>query len=36
MEMLTADGNAIGFYKKNGFERVGQTEHMWIYKGNDH
>jgi len=36
MQMLTADGNAIDFYKKNGFERAGQTEPMWIYKGNDH
>jgi len=36
MQMLTADGNAIEFYKKNGFERAGQTEPMWIYKGNDH
>ncbi len=36
MHMLTADGNAIDFYKKNGFERAGQTEPMWIYKGNDH
>jgi len=31
MQMLTADGNAINFYKKNGFERAGQTEPMWIY-----
>ena len=36
MQMLTADGKAIDFYKKNGFERAGQTEPMWIYKGNDH
>ena len=36
MQILTADGNAIDFYKKNGFERAGQTEPMWIYKGNDH
>lgn len=36
MQMLTADGKAIDFYKKNGFERAGQAEPMWIYKGNDH
>jgi GNAT superfamily N-acetyltransferase len=36
MQMLTADGQAIDFYKKIGFERAGQTEPMWIYKGNEH
>jgi Acetyltransferases len=36
MQMLTADGKAIHFYKKNGFERAGQTEPMWIYSGGDH
>jgi len=36
MQMLTADGAAIPFYQKNGFERAGQTEPMWIYKGNEH
>lgn len=36
MQMLTADGKAIDFYKKNGFERAGQTEPMWIYSGDDH
>jgi len=36
MQMLTADGKAIDFYKKNGFERAGQIEPMWIYKGNEH
>ncbi|WP_366770009.1 GNAT family N-acetyltransferase [uncultured Sphingobacterium sp.] len=36
MQMLTADGEAIDFYKKNGFERAGQTEPMWIYSGDDH
>ncbi len=34
--MLTADRNAIDFYKKKGFERAGQTEPMWIYNSNDH
>ncbi len=36
MHMLTADGQAIDFYKKLGFERAGQTQPMWIYQGNDH
>lgn len=36
MQMLTADGKAIDFYQKVGFERAGQTEPMWIYKGNEH
>ena len=35
MQMLTADGKAIHFYKKNGFERAGQTEPMWIYSRGD-
>ena len=36
MQMLTADGKAIKFYEKVGFERAGSTEPMWIYKGNEH
>ena len=36
MQMLTADGKAIDFYKKVGFERAGNTEPMWIYKGKEH
>ncbi|NOX64523.1 MAG: GNAT family N-acetyltransferase [Chlorobi bacterium] len=36
MQMLTADGKAIEFYKKVGFVRAGKTEPMWIYKGNEH
>ncbi|ACN13462.1 putative acetyltransferase family protein (GNAT-family protein) [Desulforapulum autotrophicum HRM2] len=35
-QMLTADGNAIGFYRTLGFERAGRTEPMWIYAGNEH
>ena len=35
-QMLTADGKAIGFYKRMGFTRAGKTEPMWIYAGNDH
>lgn len=34
--MLTADGEAIDFYKAMGFERAGKTEPMWIYAGNEH
>ena len=36
MQMLTADGKAIDFYKKQGFERAGETEPMWIYGGKEH
>lgn len=36
MQMLTADRRAVDFYKKNGFERAGKTEPMWIYQGNEH
>ncbi len=35
-QMLTADGEAIEFYKKCGFEKAGKTKSMWIYQGNDH
>ena len=35
-QMLTADGRAIEFYKRMGFERAGKTEPMWIYAGRDH
>jgi GNAT superfamily N-acetyltransferase len=34
--MLTADGGALDFYRKCGFERAGKTEPMWIYAGHDH
>jgi len=36
MQMLTADGKAIDFYKKVGFEKAGETMPMWIYNGNEH
>lgn len=36
MQMLTADGKSINFYQKVGFKRAGQTEPMWIYKGDEH
>lgn len=35
-QMLTADGNAVQFYNKCGFERAGKTIPMWIYQGEDH
>lgn len=35
-QMLTADEDAISFYKAMGFERAGKTEPMWIYAGNEH
>ena len=35
-QMLTADGEAVNFYKTMGFERAGKTEPMWIYAGSDH
>ncbi len=36
MQMLTADGKAIDFYEKVGFEKAGKTQPMWIYKGDEH
>jgi len=36
MQILTADEQAINFYKKVGFVRAGQTEPMWIYSGDEH
>lgn len=35
-QILVADGKAIEFYSKCGFENAGQTQSMWIYKGGDH
>ncbi|PYJ86247.1 MAG: GNAT family N-acetyltransferase [Verrucomicrobia bacterium] len=34
--MVVADGGAVDFYRKCGFERAGKTEPMWIYAGHDH
>ncbi len=36
MQILTADGKSINFYRKMGFEKAGNTQPMWIYKGNEH
>jgi GNAT superfamily N-acetyltransferase len=35
-QTLLADGRAIDFYRKCGFERAGRTEPMWTYAGHDH
>ena len=35
-QQLTADGDAIQFYKALGFKRAGNTEPMWIYAGDEH
>jgi len=34
-QMLTADGKAIDFYRKCGFEKAGSTQSMWIYQGDE-
>ena len=34
--IVVADGRALDFYRKCGFERAGKTEPMWIYAGHDH
>lgn len=33
--MLTANAEAVGFYRACGFERAGRTESMWKYEGSD-
>ena len=35
-QLLTADGKAIDFYRKCGFETAGSTQSMWIYQGDEH
>ncbi len=35
-QMLTADADAVEFYRAMGFERAGKTVPMWIYAGNEH
>ena len=34
--ILVADGRAIEFYSRHGFEIAGRTQSMWIYAGADH
>lgn len=36
MHILVADGQAVDFYKKCGFQRAGRSEPMWIYSGSEH
>ena len=36
MQMLVSEADAIAFYEKCGFTRAGDTQPMWIYKGDDH
>jgi len=35
-QMLTADNDAVEFYKTMGFKKAGKTESMWVYEGNEH
>lgn len=35
-QMLTADGDAVGFYERLGFSKAGRTIPMWIYSGTEH
>lgn len=35
-QVLVADGRAIDFYEKCGFEKAGSCLPMWIYQGHDH
>ncbi len=35
-QMVVADGEAIGFYKKCGFRKAGSCEPLWIYDGDEH
>lgn len=34
-QMLTADGDAVAFYRSMGFERAGRTEPMCVYAGTE-
>lgn len=35
-QILVADGKAIQFYEKCGFELAGNSRSMWIYQGKEH
>jgi len=35
-QLLVADGGAVEFYRRCGFERAGNTTPLWIYAGTDH
>jgi GNAT superfamily N-acetyltransferase len=34
--IIVADAEAVGFFRKCGFERAGRTQSMWIYSGHEH
>ena len=34
--VIIADGRAVDFYRKCGFDRAGKSEPMWIYAGHEH
>ena len=34
--ILVADGRAVEFYQRHGFEKAGRTQSMWIYEGAEH
>lgn len=36
MQILTADGESVEFYKKMGFTKAGDTVPMWKYSGDEH
>ena len=35
-QMLTADGDAVAFYRALGFAPAGKAQAMWIYAGSEH
>ena len=35
-QILTSDANAIKFYQSLSFKTAGNTQSMWIYRGNEH
>ena len=35
-QVLIADGKAVEFFKKCGFEKAGDCQAMWIFQGDEH
>ena len=35
-QILVADGASVGFYKKCGFVKAGDTQAVWKYQGDEH
>ena len=35
-QILVADGKAVDFYKRCGFNTAGQSQPLWIYDGKEH